>query len=179
MARTVSLGILDQVSIASPCPMRWEDMSPIDGGDRIRHCHQCDLHVYNFSNMSRQEAEALVLNKQGRLCAGFFRRPDGTILTKDCPVGLRAARAKVAKAAARIAAAIALLVTGGLSFGAGSEGRERWTPRLGALEPFASIRERIRPGVPTLRIRQQQMAFGEIYIPSQLPPTPSQRGAQR
>jgi hypothetical protein len=179
MARTVSLGILDQVSIASPCPMRWEDMRPVDGGERIRHCHQCDLHVYNFSNMSREDAEALVLNKQGRFCAGFFRRPDGTIITRDCPVGLRAARAKVAKAAARIAAAIALLVTGGLSFGAGSGGRERGLPRLSTLEPFVSIRERLRPSLPTVRLQQQQMAFGEICVPSQLPALPPQRGAQR
>jgi hypothetical protein len=175
MARFVSLGILDQVSIASPCPMRWEDMSPVDGGERIRHCGQCNLNVYNFSNMSREDAEALVVNKQGRLCAGFFRRADGTIITKDCPVGLRVARAKVAKAAARIAAAIALLVTGGLSFGAGS--RERGLPRLSALEPFVSIREYLRPSLPSVRPRQTQWIAGDICVTPPAAPPALQAGS--
>jgi hypothetical protein len=34
--------------------------------------------------MTRAEAEALVAEKEGRLCVRFYRRPDGTMLTRNC-----------------------------------------------------------------------------------------------
>jgi hypothetical protein len=40
--------------------------------------------------MTRHQAEALLREKEGQLCARVFRRADGTILTGNCPVGLRA-----------------------------------------------------------------------------------------
>src|SRR5260370_15414772 len=46
--------------------------------------------VYNLSEMTRREAEALVREKEGQLCARLYRRADGTILTSNCPAGLRA-----------------------------------------------------------------------------------------
>jgi hypothetical protein len=65
-------------------------------GERIRHCSQCQLNVYNLSAMTRAEAEALVGRAEGRLCVRFYRRADGTILTQNCPVGLRALKRRVA-----------------------------------------------------------------------------------
>ncbi len=53
------------------------------------------MHVYNLSEMTSLEAENLVLEKEGKLCVRFLRRKDGTILTQDCPVGLRHIRARV------------------------------------------------------------------------------------
>src|SRR4051812_959415 len=116
----VNLDILDRVHVASPCPARWEDM---EGDEQRRFCDQCRLHVYNLSAMTRAEATALVSGAEGRLCAGFFRRADGTILTSDCPIGLRAARAAAAAALRRIAAAVALVVGAVLSLGTGREQR--------------------------------------------------------
>lgn len=139
MPRTVSLGVLDNVRIASPCPVSWDDMQ---GDDRVRFCGQCSMNVYNLSAMTRAEAEHLVTTREGRLCGAFYRRPDGTILTADCPVGLRAVRARAIKAAARIAAAVALLISGSITMGAR---RGLWSPRLAELEPFASIRQWVRP----------------------------------
>jgi hypothetical protein len=78
--------LLDSVRVASPCPASWEKMS---GDDRIRHCQECKLNVYNLSDMTRAEAEHLIASREGRLCVRFFRRADGTILTRDCPQGLR------------------------------------------------------------------------------------------
>ena len=49
MAGTVKLEILDRLRIASPCPMRWDDMQ---GDDRKRFFGECRLHVYNLSAMS-------------------------------------------------------------------------------------------------------------------------------
>jgi hypothetical protein len=100
---------LDVIDIASPCSVAWETMV---GDDRTRHCHECKLNVYNLSEMSREEAEALVNAREGRLCVRFFRRADGTILTQDCPVGLRALRRRLGKLVASLAALIGFLTTG-------------------------------------------------------------------
>ena len=85
---------LDNIRIASPCSANWNEMF---GNDRMRHCGDCKLNVYNLSGMSREEAENLVMNAEGRLCVRFYRRPDGTIITENCPVGWAKvkARAKV------------------------------------------------------------------------------------
>ena len=75
---------LDNIRVASPCPTDWDSMY---GDDRKRFCGDCKLNVYNLSGMTREEAEALIMNAEGRLCVRFYRRADGTILTNDCPVG--------------------------------------------------------------------------------------------
>ena len=95
---------IDRLRIATPCPISWEQMT---GDNRVRHCDHCGLNVYNISELSRIEAEALIASTEGRLCARLFRRADGTVLTKDCPVGLRALRMRVSKRAAAVFAAIA------------------------------------------------------------------------
>jgi hypothetical protein len=85
---------LNNIKVASPCSANWDEMY---GTERKRHCGDCNMNVYNLSAMTKIEAERLIMNTEGRLCARFYRRPDGTILTKDCPVGLRAAKQKVLK----------------------------------------------------------------------------------
>ncbi len=67
---------LDQIQIASPCDADWESMQ---GDERARHCEQCELNVYNLSNMTRQEATNLILTEEGGICGRFFRRKDGTV----------------------------------------------------------------------------------------------------
>src|SRR6266849_4080752 len=94
---------LDHLRIASPCPVGWEQMA---GDDRVRFCEQCSLRVYNISAMTRNEAETLIANTEGHICARLYRRSDGTIITKDCPVGLRAIRRRVAKIAGAVFAAV-------------------------------------------------------------------------
>jgi hypothetical protein len=97
---------IDQLRIATPCPISWEQMT---GDNRVRFCDHCQLNVYNISALSHIEAEKLIASTEGRLCARLFRRADGTVLTKDCPVGLRALRRRVAKRAAAMFAAIVSL----------------------------------------------------------------------
>jgi hypothetical protein len=77
------------------------------GDSRVRFCDHCRLNVYNISELSRSEAENLIASSEGRLCTRLFRRADGTILTKDCPVGVRALRMRVSKRVAAVFAAIA------------------------------------------------------------------------
>lgn len=85
---------LESIKVASPCSADWEAMV---GNNRQRFCGQCKLNVYNLSGMTRQEAENLLMNSEGRLCARFFRRTDGTIITQDCPVGWQAIRQRMSK----------------------------------------------------------------------------------
>ena len=46
---------LIDLRIASPCPAEWSKMT---GTDRVRHCSECDLKVYNFSG-SRDSQQPL------------------------------------------------------------------------------------------------------------------------
>jgi hypothetical protein len=57
------------------------------GDDQVRYCPECNLNVYDFSAMTAPDVQRLVTSHEGRLCGRLFRRADGTILTKDCPVG--------------------------------------------------------------------------------------------
>lgn len=85
---------VNSLRVASPCSVGWESMT---GDERTRHCHLCRLNVYNTAEMTRKEVESLMRNRDGRLCIRLYRRSDGTVLTKDCPVGLRAVRKRVSK----------------------------------------------------------------------------------
>jgi hypothetical protein len=79
----------------------------MQGDDRVRHCGQCDLDVYDLSAMRRAEAETFLAERLGksRTCVRFHRRADGRMLTRDCPVGVRAAWRRVAWAASAVLAA--------------------------------------------------------------------------
>ena len=109
MSNQVQLPLLDRVQIASPCSADWDAMS---GDDCKRFCEQCSLHVYNIAEMTRDEAENFLRTEfatSERTCARIFRREDGTILTKDCPVGIRRIRLKAIRA---VAACIAFMFSG-------------------------------------------------------------------
>jgi len=99
---------LDRIKIAAPCPITWEQMV---GDERVRFCHHCQLNVYNLSSLNKAEAEALLASTEGRLCARLYRRSDGTVITKDCPVGLRALRRRVGRSAAAVFALVGSLAT--------------------------------------------------------------------
>ena len=87
------LNSLDDVRIASPCDADWDGMKPVtaDDGARARFCGSCEKNVYDLSAMTRTDAMALIERHEGRCCVRFYQRPDGTVLTEDCPVGVRAA----------------------------------------------------------------------------------------
>ncbi|MCW5824743.1 MAG: hypothetical protein KIT34_18235 [Cyanobacteria bacterium TGS_CYA1] len=95
--------------IAAPCPIRWEQMDAVEDSDADtkRFCNQCSLNVFNVSNMTRVEAEKFLNEQSGPVCLGLYRRPDGTLITKDCPYGvklLNRARFKLASLAASVLA---------------------------------------------------------------------------
>ncbi len=110
--------LMRRTELATPCTANWDEMS---GDEKIRHCGQCDLNVYNVSAMTDEEVlEQMVMLTAGKkVCMSLYRRADGTFITKDCPVGLRRLQQKARHAAAWIAGGLSLLV----SFASGS-----WLP---------------------------------------------------
>src|SRR3954449_7913492 len=96
-------GILNDLRIASPCPASWGEMK---GDDRVRFCGSCEKHVYNLSALSSDEAVDLLRKTDGKVCLRIYRRRDGTVLTADCPVGLKAAAARRLRRLWRVAAVV-------------------------------------------------------------------------
>jgi len=131
------------IRIASPCHMKWTDM---EGDDHVRHCSECALNVYNFSEMTEGEITAL-LNSHGeseRLCVGWYQRTDGTMIMKDCPVGVRLIRQKLHRTVSRIAAAVGMLITGSVALA--MPGRD--AARVRTYQPFAALCEWLSPTAP-------------------------------
>jgi hypothetical protein len=71
---------MNKFQIPVACPESWDDMT---GDDKIRHCWVCRQSVYNFAQMTQEEINTLMATKMP-LCARIYRRPDGTVITKDC-----------------------------------------------------------------------------------------------
>jgi hypothetical protein len=172
MSTHLRLQVLQSVRIASPCPMKWEDMR---GDDLTRRCDRCDLNVHNIGAMSTEQIEQLAQRRTTeRVCITLWKRADGTIMTRDCPVGLAAARARVARALGRIAAAVALAIgVSTLAARADASGRWAewgWTIRLKRLPPVEWVRTQLRGGGGGCRLS------GEWGGPSSPPPTPDAHG---
>lgn len=100
------LPVLPNIRVATPCPADWNAMT---GDERTRACGSCNKNVYNLSTLTREEAEALILEKEGRLCVRYFQRNDGTILLKDCSIGITQKRKRRV-----IALGVAALLGGGV-----------------------------------------------------------------
>ena len=73
-----------ELKVASPCKESWDVMK---GDEQVRFCERCSLNVYNLSGMTKERAEDLIRQTEGRLCVRFYQRKDGTVMSQDCPVG--------------------------------------------------------------------------------------------
>jgi hypothetical protein len=76
-----SLNLLNDIRVASPCSVPWNQMN---GDDRSRHCSQCNQAVYDISALTADEAADL-LASHGDVCVRLYRREDGTVMTQNCP----------------------------------------------------------------------------------------------
>jgi hypothetical protein len=152
------LPVLDNLRVASPCTASWEDMR---GDDRSRFCRHCSKHVYDLSAMTRGEAQALVREKESGLCVRFYRRRDGTVLTRDCPVGRQRLRRALLTQVGGIAALFLAIpaVAGAVRR---TDVRD-WT--LWDRDPFYSVALR-------LGIREEPVMMGAMIAP----PTPLRPG---
>lgn len=164
--------LLANLKVASPCSARWSDM---DGDERTRFCAQCQKCVYDLSSLSTDEAVALIRAKEGRLCARFYQRADGTILTADCPVGAAQVWTRFRRL---VAAAAALLLFGIVAplIARSSTRDERPTPRAKVYRAWDDALVSIKTwlGYPPPR----RMVMGDICItpppqpPVNTPPSP-------
>lgn len=138
---THDLPILAKIRIASPCSVPWASM---EGDNHTRFCGKCRLNVFNLSMMTREAAETLIRQREGRLCVAYYQRSDGTILTSDCPVGLIRLRRRLS----RVAAGFGLLLCG--LFGvtpvlAGRIREQTWMIRLRSVSPFRFVVDWLDP----------------------------------
>jgi len=100
--------LINKIKIATPCTADWDSMT---GDERKRFCGQCKLNVYNVEKLAPAEVISLIQENEGKVCMQLYRRQDGTVLTENCPVGLRKLRDKarrLIKAAATVFTWLAL-----------------------------------------------------------------------
>ncbi|HEY9759921.1 MAG TPA: hypothetical protein V6C97_32475 [Oculatellaceae cyanobacterium] len=71
----------------SKCPFKWEEE---DSKDKFRHCDRCQKQVYNFADMERPQAEALIFTRENITGPTLYQRPDGKFMTSDCPLATQA-----------------------------------------------------------------------------------------
>ena len=151
---------LDCVSVAAECPADWNQMM---GSERVRFCDQCNCHVYNLSGMSKKTAEALLVSTEEHLCIRYYRRADGTILTQNCPVGLRAIKRKVRRAVGAMLSAVLSFCAGLGLYGATFRPEAQKAIMMGAVvveEP-----ELVAEPSPTVEPIMGKMVTGQAVIP--------------
>lgn len=118
---------LKNLKIASPCSADWNAM---EGNERKRFCGECKLNVYNLSGMTSYDAENLLRNSEGRLCVRYFQRPDGTVLTKDCPVGWARIKRRMSITAAAVCTVLLTIMNAVFLFSISISSRKQITKRL-------------------------------------------------
>src|SRR5262249_34364388 len=65
----------------TPCSASWDEM---EGNDRTRCCAQCQQQVHDISELTTEEALALLRQPGKPPCLRIYRRDDGRVLTADC-----------------------------------------------------------------------------------------------
>ena len=159
---------LNNLRIASPCSMDWNSMA---GDERKRFCGDCKLNVYNLSSMTKYDAEHLLRLSEGRLCVRYFQRPDGTILTQDCPVGWAKVKQRVSIFAA---AAFSLLISllGGIFVASSLRSRDRQVVGAITVNPAATPTPKTVPllgvignvAVPTPTPKPTREIMGDVVV---------------
>lgn len=162
--------IVDGLRIASPCPMDWDAMQRTPE-EAVRFCGQCSKNVYNIAQMSTKDA-ALLLQKaqanQTSACMQLYRRADGTVITDDCPVGLRRIRDFWRKAKAGTAAAVALVFAGLPSFSQSAPSGQKATGAQSKCQKPAPDQnvEMGKPMAPANQANTPQR--GDVMVPTPL-----------
>jgi hypothetical protein len=158
---------LDVIDVARPCETDWNDMR---GDQRVRFCGHCSLHVYNLSEMPPADALRVVRETEGRLCVRFYRRADGTVVTRNC--GIKAAAKRVGRWASGAAAVVLSSLVAALAFN--RSGQASATPKSD--QPVATdtvmgdaFMGKLRPpsSQPSIKMGEVQPFMGMV------PPPPS------
>ena len=169
---------LESVKVATPCRADWDKMQ---GDDHARFCGSCAKNVYNLSEMTREDAERLIQEKEGHLCARFYQRADGTMITADCPVGITQRR----RPFWALTAGFAALMASGVAVFGGSADASTPMPHVSPSTTWRDSVEQWRD-VPVLGFvvslvsptpTPPPMVMGKIACPPRIPvpaPTPAE-----
>jgi hypothetical protein len=130
------------------------------GDNRKRFCGDCKLNVYNLSGMTRDEAERLITNAEGRLCVRFYQRADGSVITADCPVGWAKFKQRTRVYATAVFSLVMALLSGVFIVSLFSKSRET----VGKLVPFTTPTPEHTMGAIAVR---PQPTMGNYAIPPQ------------
>ena len=160
--------LLDNLKIAAPCHVAWEDMS---GDERVRHCGKCDKDVFDLSALTRDDAEALLRERAGNLCVSYYQRADGTVITSDCTIGI-AKRRRRRVMAAGLAAVLAS--AGGLALFLSRRSHEPPAPQCPTTEMRVAggPAGMLPPPIEPPPIRMGGAAPVRIHPPPPPPPPP-------
>lgn len=142
---------MKNIMIASPCTVDWNTM---DGDDRVRVCGACKHKVYDTSKLTSKEITDLMA-RDSNACLKIYRRADGTLLTEDCPFGLRTLR-RGAHTASKIAASLWALA---LSFTSVSA-------QPGAIKPESTPKQNASSNTAEAKAKESQTPNSQIKGPT-------------
>ena len=174
---------LKNIRIASPCSSDWSEMY---GDERKRFCGECKLNVYNLSGMTRDEAESLIMNTEGRLCVRFYKRADGSVITADCPVGWAKIKQQTKIYATAVASLLMAFFTGVLFVSLFSN--KQRGQMVGELVPFATPTPERTMGMVAIppkntntnsSVMQGKPTMGDVSIEPTKTPTKFEAGKMR
>jgi hypothetical protein len=164
---------LEAVRVATPCNADWNRMT---GDERTRFCQSCTKNVYNLSGMTRTDAENLIREKEGNLCVRFYRRADGTILTDDCPVALKAMRRPVRWTASLLTMVFAPAFAFAAVLTAGKVNATMFKDGLRSVPLFVTVAGWFDPQGQTIAMGAPAIAGGMTVAPPVATPTPPTLG---
>lgn len=152
--------LLNQAFIETPCESSWDKMT---GNDSVRFCSQCRLNVYNIANLTDKEAESVFAKgrEQGRVCARLYRRPDGTIMTDNCPRSLRKIRDASRWLKTKIVAGFALTI----SLFAPAQAEDSKKNQAKNSPPKESQRAKMGDVCIPPKAEPQPVKMGEVFVP--------------
>lgn len=156
-----------QIKVASPCSEKWESMA---GDARTRFCGKCTLFVHDVSSLTEAETTELLRGATGRVCGRVFQRADGTVLTKDCPVGVATLRRRLVMSMVAVAAvfvACAGLISRQRSMAHGDDddsGEVSWSLRQRYVDAREYLRSTALFGPMIDRLSPMPMLMGEISV---------------
>lgn len=122
----------------------------MDGDDRVRVCGACKHNVYDTSKLTTEEIVDLMA-RDSKACLKIYRRADGTLLTEDCPFGLRTLR-RGARRVSKIAASLWALA---LSFTSVSA-------QPGTIKPVNTPKQKASDKKAKVKVKKSQAAISEI-----------------
>jgi hypothetical protein len=161
---------LESLEIAKPCRADWDKMK---GDDHARFCASCTKHVYNLSDMTRLEAEALIRSKEGEICIRMMRRADGTVITGDRSIGMKMVRRSFKWTATTVMLLLAPLLTLGTTLLAASpKTKQICSSGLRNVQPFKAIMSAVSPTPPPV-VMGEMVVMGRLAAPTPTPTSPS------